>query len=216
MANYILADNQELTRFATEMLIRQKDAKCAIRKATDKAGLIQLLKEIESAVVVLDFTLFDIADEEQLLIISERFTMASWILISDHLSDSFLRRMVYSSNAFSIVFKGEPLTSVRDALLSATSSKRYISQQATEILLRQHSQDDEMPIVELTTTETEIVRAIARGLTTKEIAAERFSSIHTITTHRKNIFRKLKVNTAYEVIKYAMRAGLVNSSDFCI
>ncbi len=215
MANYILADNQDLTRFATEILIRQKDARCTVRRATDKAGLIQLLKEIEGAVVVLDFTLFDFVDEQQLLIISERFNMASWILVSDHLTDSFLRRVVYSSNAFSIVFKSEPLTCMRDALLSAASGRRYISQQATEILLKQH-QDEEEANVGLTTTEIEIVKAIARGLTTKEIAAERFSSIHTITTHRKNIFRKLKVNTAHEVIKYAMRAGLVNPSEFYI
>ena len=68
----------------------------------------------------------------------------------------------------------------------------------------------------LTATETEIVTAIAQGKTTKEIAQERFSSIHTITTHRKNIFRKLGVNTAHEVVKYALRAGLVDSSEFYI
>ena len=68
----------------------------------------------------------------------------------------------------------------------------------------------------LTATETEIVKAIAQGKTTKEIAAERFLSIHTITTHRKNIFRKLGVNTAHEVVKYALRAGLVDSEEFYI
>ena len=62
----------------------------------------------------------------------------------------------------------------------------------------------------------EIVKAIAQGKTTKEIAAERVSSIHTITTHRKNIFRKLGINTAHEVVKYAFRAGLIDSSDFYI
>ena len=50
----------------------------------------------------------------------------------------------------------------------------------------------------------------------ERIETERFSSIHTITTHRKNIFRKLGVNTAHEVIKYAFRAGLVDSSEFYI
>ena len=68
----------------------------------------------------------------------------------------------------------------------------------------------------LTATETEIVKAIAQGKTTKEIANERFSSVHTITTHRKNIFRKLGINTAHEVVKYALRAGLVDSSEFYI
>ena len=74
--------------------------------------------------------------------------------------------------------------------------------------------DDEYGV--LTNTELEIVKAIAQGKTTKEIANERFSSIHTINTHRKNIFRKLKVNTAHDVIKYALRAGLVNPAEFYI
>ena len=68
----------------------------------------------------------------------------------------------------------------------------------------------------LTATEMEIIKAIAQGKTTKEIAEERFSSIHTITTHRKNIFRKLDVNTAHEAIKYAIRAGWVHPSEFYI
>ena len=68
MRNYIIADNQELTRFALESLIRQK-GDYDIFKASDKAGLVQLLKEHENAVVLLDYTLFDFADEDQLLIV---------------------------------------------------------------------------------------------------------------------------------------------------
>ena len=50
----------------------------------------------------------------------------------------------------------------------------------------------------------------------KEIATERVSSIHTINSHRKNIFRKLGVNCAHDAMKYAFRAGLVNEAEFYI
>ena len=50
----------------------------------------------------------------------------------------------------------------------------------------------------------------------KEIAADRFSSVHTINSHRKNIFRKLGVNCVHDAIKYALRAGLVDESEFFI
>ena len=212
--NYILADNQELTRFAMESLIRQK-GESDIFRACDKAGLVQLLKEHENAVVLLDYTLFDIADEDQLLIIAERFALSQWILISDDLSPQFLRRMVYASHQFSIVFKDGPLKDLRDALDAVIRHGRHISQRALEAIISHQQEEEERPSV-LTETETEIVRAIAQGKTTKEIANERFSSVHTITTHRKNIFRKLGVNTAHEVIKYALRAGLVDSSEFYI
>ena len=211
--NYILADNQELTRFALQSLL-SKDEENIVYKASDKAGLVELLKEHESAVVILDYTLFDFADEDQLLIIAERFNLSDWVLLSDDLSPQFLRRVVYSSHQFSVVFKDSPLSELRSALNAVERHTRYLSQRALEIIINQQ-QEEETPSV-LTTTEIEIVRAIAQGKTTKEIAAERFSSIHTVTTHRKNIFRKLGINTAHEVIKYALRAGLVDSSEFYI
>ena len=205
MRNFILADNQELTRFALENLLQQ-DETAVVYRAFDKAGLVALLKEHESAIVILDYTLFDFTDEDQLLIVAERFALSQWVLLSDELTSRFLRRVVYSSHQFSIVFKDGPLKDIRDALDAVNRHNRHISQQ---------QEDDEQPSV-LTSTETEIVKAIAQGKTTKEIASERFSSIHTITTHRKNIFRKLGVNTAHEVVKYALRAGLIDSSEFYI
>ena len=212
--NYILADNQELTRFALESLLK-RDEENVVYKASDKAGLVELLKEHESAVVILDYTMFDFSDEDQLLIVAERFSLSEWILISEELTSRFLRRVVYASHQFSIVFKDGPLQEVREALDAVGHHQRYISQRALEVIISQQQEEEEQPSV-LTATETEIVKAIAQGKTTKEIANERFSSVHTITTHRKNIFRKLGINTAHEVVKYALRAGLVDSSEFYI
>lgn len=214
MRNYIIADNQELTRFALESLL-QKNEETAVFRAFDKAGLVALLKEHESAVVLLDYTLFDFADEDQLLIIAERFNLSDWILISDELTPQFMRRVVYSSHQFSVVFKDGPLSEVKDALQAVDRHTRYLSQRALEAIITQQQEEDKADNL-LTQTETEIVKAIAQGKTTKEIAAERFSSIHTVTTHRKNIFRKLGINTAHEAVKYALRAGLVDPSEFYI
>ena len=215
MRNYIIADNQELTRFALESLL-QKEEENVIYRAFDKARLVELLKEHESAVVLLDYTLFDFTDEDQLLIIGERFSLSQWILISDELTPQFLRRVVYSSHQFSVVFKDGPLSEVREAVNAVNRHTRYLSQRALEVIITHQQQEEDKTESVLTETETEIVRAIVQGKSTKEIAAERFSSVHTITTHRKNIFRKLGINTAHEVIKYALRAGLVDSSEFYI
>ena len=212
VSNYILADNQDLTGFAFESLIMQDDGLNEIRKATNRASLIHLLEENSKSIVVLDYTLFDFTDEEQLIEASERFSGATWILVSGELTEKLIRRVVYSSSAFSIVFKDSPLISIREALLSASQGKRYICQRAMEMLLARQQESDELEV--LTATEMAIAVDIALGKTTKEIAKDRFSSVHTITTHRKNIFRKLKVNTAHEVIKYALRAGWVDPTDF--
>ena len=213
MRNYIIADNQELTRYALENLLK-KDEENAVYRAFDRAGLVALLKEHESAVVLLDYTLFDFADEDQLLIVAERFNLSDWILISDELTPQFIRRVVYSSHQFSVVFKDGPMSEIREALQTVERHTRFLSQRVLETIITQQQEEETHSI--LTTTEMEIVKAIALGKTTKEIANERFSSIHTVTTHRKNIFRKLGINTAHEAVKYALRAGLIDPSEFYI
>jgi DNA-binding NarL/FixJ family response regulator len=72
------------------------------------------------------------------------------------------------------------------------------------------------PVEPLTATEREILKSIALGKTTKEVASERYLSVYTVMTHRKNIFRKLRVNNLHEATKYAMRAGLVDMAEYCI
>jgi DNA-binding NarL/FixJ family response regulator len=211
--SFILADRQDLTRFAIESIIR-RDNQNTVFTASDKARLTELLTEHEFSVVVLDYALFDFISEDQLLTTSERFSETRWLLLSDSLTPSFLSRILYASTAFSVVFKDSPLSEIRSALSQTARGARYFSQQAMEIMLSRQAEDEKTDT--LTTTETEILRAVAMGKTTKEIAAERFSSIHTIITHKKNIFRKLHVNTAYEATKYAVRSGLIDPSEFYI
>ena len=102
-------------------------------------------------------------------------------------------------------------------MVYALRHQRFICQRIAEMMLNPPATDDMPPaIASLTKTETEILKLIAIGLTTKEIAERRFSSFHTVNTHRKNIFRKLGVNNAHEATKLALRAGLVDSAEYYI
>jgi len=66
--------------------------------------------------------------------------------------------------------------------------------------------------VSLSDREVEIVQLIAEGLTNGQIAERLFISIHTVSTHRKNILRKLDLNKSSELIMYAIRRGLVKAA----
>lgn len=214
MAAIILADNQELTQYGIEHIINNISGK-KILYAPDKAELIDKLKTNEQAIVIIDYTLFDFSDVNNLLIINERFPDTFWILISEDLTEPFLKSVIYRSRNISIVFKDSPLKEIEEAISYSLCGERYICQRVTEIMFS-HKKRDEYTPSRLTPTEIEIVRSIAQGKTTKEIAAERFSSIHTINTHRKNIFRKLGVNTAHEAIKSVIRSGLIDTSEYYI
>jgi DNA-binding NarL/FixJ family response regulator len=184
-------------------------------QADDKIEMIQQLKQHGDAVIVLDYTLFDINDVEELEILYQRFPQAQWILFSDDLSTDFVRRVVAISPRFSILMKESPSQEILECLQYAGRHQRYICQRMAELLLApaQSRMEEE---VKLTPTEMEVLKDIALGLTTREIAEKRFSSFHTVNTHRKNIFRKLGVNTVHEATKYALRAGWVDSAEYYI
>ena len=185
------------------------------QRADDKAEMIEQLKHWPDSIVVLDYTLFDINDVEELEILSLRFPLATWILFSVDLSADFVKRITAQGNQFSVLLKDASLHEVRDCLRYATKRRRYICQSMTEVLLRP---DTETPKedVKLTRTETEILKDIAMGMTTKEIAEKRFSSFLTVNTHRKNIFHKLGVNSMHEATKFALRSGLVDAAEYYI
>lgn len=212
----IIADNQDITKAGILYLIDRIPDFPLVTEAADKQELLQLLQRYPQAVVLLDYTLFDLAGADELLIIQERFKQVSWILFSDELSEDFIRRILFSSEAFSIVLKDASSDEIQAALQSALRSERFICQQIHHLLSNKNliREPKEHPV--LTFTEKEILKAIALGKTTKEIASERFSSIHTITTHRKNIFRKLEVNNVHEATKYALRAGIVDTTEYYI
>lgn len=212
MAHFILADNQPLTSIGLEVIVHRRGFNTS-SFASDRQNLIAQLKNHPQSIVLLDYTLFDFRDAESLLLVSERYPDSCWIMLSEELTLPFLKKIVYQSQAFSVVFKDAPSEDIEKAIHRAEKGKRYLCDRANEMLLLKN---EEPNIPKLTPTEIEILRSIAQGKTTKEIAAERISSIFTITTHRKNIFRKLSVNTAHEAIRYAIRAGWVDLNEFYI
>lgn len=213
MKNVILADKQDITR-AGLMYVLAGFAGIETQYADDKNHLIQCLVDNPQSIVVLDYTLFDLDSIDELFILGQRFRQAQWLLFSEELSPEFVRLSISEGDQYGVLLKDSPLSEIRVALSSTLDQRRYICQHIAEMLLSPDAERTER--AKLTKTETEVLKDIALGYTTKEIASKRFSSFHTINTHRKNIFRKLGVNNAHEATKYALRSGLVDSAEYYI
>lgn len=215
MKPIILADHQDITKAGILYLLSTMKGAFDLAEADSKKELLSLLGKKPQAVVVLDFPGFDFTGLEDLTIVSYRFHEVHWVLFSDELSTDFIKYLMGNSTAFSIVFKDCCKEEIATALVHALKNERYICNRASNQLLAKQAVAEKQDKI-LTNSEREILRLVAMGKTTKEIAAERFSSIHTITTHRKNIFRKLEVNSVHEATKYALRAGIVDSAEYYI
>ena len=214
MRDYVIADNQDITKAGILFLLGGLKDVGNITEANNRAELIKELRTTPEAIVILDYTLFDFAGADELLILNERFPKISWILFSDELSEEFVKRVLYSSQSFSFVMKDNSKEEITSALQCAMRKERFICNHVSNMLIGKQTQ---APIENiLTNTEKIILKEIALGKTTKEIAAERNLSFHTINSHRKNIFRKLEVNNIHEATKYAMRAGIVDMAEYYI
>ncbi len=218
MREYIIADKQDISKAGMLFLLGMEKETGFLTEADNKAELIKELRLHAGAVVILDYTLFDFESADELLVLQRRFPDTDWILFSDELSASFLRQILFSSPAFGVVMKDASKEEIIAALQSASRKERFICHFVRNLLQSGHPanahpvQDDHL----LTPTERSILKEIASGKTTKEIAAEKISSFHTINSHRKNIFRKLGVNNVHEAIKYAMRAGIIDLAEYYI
>ena len=207
MREFIIADNQDITKAGMMFLLsRQKDT-ALLLEADNKAELIQQLRLHPGAVVILDYTSFDFVSSDELIVLHERFKEADWLLFSDELSIGFLRQVLFSSMSFGVVLKDNSKEEILTALQCASRKERFICNHVSNLLLSGNSQ---------TSLLHPIQKEIALGKTTKEIAVERNLSFHTINSHRKNIFRKLGVNNAHEATKYAMKAGIVDLVEYYI
>ncbi|MCQ2203309.1 MAG: response regulator transcription factor [Bacteroidales bacterium] len=213
MHTFIIADNQDITRAGLRHLIGSAFANSAIIEVGNKKELTAQLLENGEVIVILDYTNTDFNSTDEILNLSRRFGDAKWILFSYELSEPTIKELSLY-DCFSMILKENNSSEIISSIQYATRGERYLCHQISNMLIKGAQKQD--TIQQLTQTESEILKLIAHGKTVKEIAAMRNSSFHTIVTHKKNIFRKLEVNTVYEATKYALKAGLVEIVEYYI
>lgn len=216
----LLADNQAITQAGLLHLLTQV---CEVLPSTIEVGstkkeLTKLLLRHPQAIVIFDYSLSEMNSSEELLIYMQRFPEARWLLFSEELSEEFLRRILPVTSQVGVVLKQDSHEEIVIALQYTLRGSRYICSQVSNLLLSPRATATPKPAAQdiLTPTERAILKEIALGKTTKEIAATRNLSFHTVNSHRKNIFRKIEVNNVHEAIKYAMRAGIVDLAEYYI
>jgi two-component system response regulator NreC len=87
------------------------------------------------------------------------------------------------------------------------------SRLVTDYLKRANSGDQPLIYDDLTPREREVLTLIAEGLTNAEIAGKLVISVKTVDRHRENIMRKLNLHSRVDLVKYALRIGLIDLAD---
>ena len=172
----ILADHQEVTQFAIIQLLQEVGCRAY---EVEKVGSIAAIKSAlhdwsDVKAVVLDYTTLN-TSEEELLLLHLRYPQVQFLLFSDQLSRDLLRRMLLGSTQFSVVLKDSPLHEIQEALAMTVRGRQYICTDVQQLIdAPEKEEPDRSP---LSKTEKDILRLLAMGKTSKDIAAERYLSV---------------------------------------
>jgi DNA-binding NarL/FixJ family response regulator len=216
ISSLIIADSQFLITESLKLLLNKSGDFSVCKVVTEKNELIKALKQEDISLVILDHALIDIGSISELREIKSSFPDLKILVISNSISKGELVEL-NSAGINNIILKTVGKEELFEAIEATLKGKKYFSNELLDLLFEsteKKSLSDESG--QLTISEIEIVRLIADGLTTKEIASRKFISFHTVISHRKNIFRKLGVNSISELIMYSIKAGWINTIEYHI
>ena len=184
--------------------------------AGTRNDLLRLLQINNADLLITDFANIDFDGLDDLKNIKLKNPQLSILILTNTISKqefADLSRLGIKN----IIYKTADKDEIFSAIEATIKFRKFYSDEILDLFL-DLSENKSVPDdpKTLTPSEIEIVKLIADGLTTKEIASKRNISYHTVNTHRKNIFRKVEVSNASELIMLAIKAGLIDNIEYYI
>lgn len=211
LINIVLADSQHLVRAGFRYLLQEEENFNIIGEAATPGQLLKIAQESKPDIVVFDYhnsATFSIKDVCSVA----KITPNTRVLIVTADDDKKNIFSILECGVNSILTKNCSKEEIINAIKATAKSEKFFCNKVLDIILEKHLGNEEkesncLPS-SLTAREIEVVNLVAQGLPTKEIAERLCLSTHTIYTHRKNIMKKLQINSVSEMILYAINSGI--------
>jgi two-component system, NarL family, response regulator NreC len=204
----VIADDHALMREGLGRLLDEaEDIEVVSGEASDLKSMALLVAESRPDVLVLDLCMPDGSSLRATSELRTRIPETQVVIVSMEDAPGFAQRAL-ASGAIGYVLKELADEDLAPAIRAASQGDEFLSAPVASRLtsLRQTLTDGR-----LTARESEVLRLIALGHTNVEIARTLDVSARTIETHRANIHRKLQLRTRAELVRYALRCGLLES-----
>lgn len=180
--------------------------------AVDRAAALELIRREKPDLLVLDLQLPAGSGLELLEAVQEVAPKIRAIVFSGYLRSAVVQRAL-EAGVFGLVTKGSSLEELREAILAARAGRAYLSRDVSaalrELVIAQSNAVAEGD--PLSEREIVILREIAEGFRSKEIAERLGVSIHTIVNHRSRLMRKTGLRGVAQLSRYATQIGLVTA-----
>jgi len=212
----IIADSQYLVVETLKSLIVSDERYLLSGIAETQNDLYKLLDNAKSGLLITDFSNIDYDGLDGLKNVREKYPHISILILTNTITKTEFAGLT-KVGIKNIIYKSADKEEIFNAIESTLKGKKYYSDEILDMFLdlneNRYAIEDPK---HLTSSEIEIVKLIADGLTTKEIAARRNISYHTVNTHRKNIFRKVEVSNASELTMHAIKSGWIENIEYYI
>ncbi|TFZ03238.1 response regulator transcription factor [Ramlibacter rhizophilus] len=201
----VLADDHDLVRSGIKALLGMIKGVEVIAEARDGGELVTLVDSLRPAVVMTDISMPGMDGIAAISQIHARHPEVRLLVLSMYDTVDFVKRAV-ASGACGYLMKDAPPFELEQALRSVMATGSYFSPAIAQRLLQpsEPTVDDE-----LTHRQVEILRLIAQGKASKEIAYDLGLSPKTVDVHRARIMERLQINDIAGLTRYAVRKGLV-------
>jgi len=212
----VIADSQYLIVESLKALLNSDGRFKLTSVVNTKSDIIRSLESEKCELLITDINLIDYDSIFDLRQIKTKYPYLGILILTNAVSKTEFTELS-KSGIKNILYKTADHDDIITAIESTLKGKKYYSEEILDLMLElgENKQIQEEP-TNLTGSEIEIVRLIAEGLTTKEIANQKHISFHTVNTHRKNIFRKIGVSSASELIIHAIKAGWIDNIEYFI
>jgi DNA-binding NarL/FixJ family response regulator len=201
----VLADDHDLVRSGIKALLTMVAGVQVIAEARDGKELIALVEDLKPDVVMTDISMPGMDGITAIAEIHGKHPEVRLLVLSMYDTVDFVKRAV-ANGACGYLMKDAPPFELEQAVRSVMATGSYFSPAIAQRLLQpsEPTVDDE-----LTHRQVEILKLIAQGRASKEIAYELGLSPKTVDVHRARIMERLRLNDIASLTLYAVRKGLV-------
>ena len=211
-ARILLADDHALVRRGVRMILDDQPDLEVVAEAGDGAEAVARMREHDIDLAVLDVAMPRLTGLQAAREISRWPTPPRILMLSMHDNEQYFFESL-RVGASGYVLKSVADRDLVEACRAALRGESFLYPGAESALVKDYLErlrrGERLPTAVLTPREDEVVKLIAEGYSSREIARELTISVRTVERHRENILQKLGMRDRTELTRYAIRAGLI-------
>jgi DNA-binding NarL/FixJ family response regulator len=197
----VLADDHAMFREGIRKIIERIEDVSVSAEVNDGLELLELLKKSWPDMVILDLSMPNLRGLEAIREIKKSYPQVKILVLTMHKKREFIRQAL-RDGADGFLLKEDAGGELIRAVQAIRNGAMYLSPLLSSLLTSLALEEDKTEI--LTMREREVIKLIAEGKRTKEIAEVLFISPYTVRRHRSNIMEKLNLNNLADLVKYAI------------